>query len=47
MKDGQTEGTALPPGLSAAAAAEALRRDGPNAVPDERPHPLRHRSQDR
>ncbi|PWS35986.1 divalent cation transporter [Falsiroseomonas bella] len=32
----------MPPGLGAAAAAEALRRDGPNAVPEERPHPLRH-----
>lgn len=32
----------LPPGLTATAAAEALRRDGSNAVAQERPHPLRH-----
>lgn len=31
-----------PAGLSSAAAAAALQRDGPNAMPEERTHPLRH-----
>jgi H+-transporting ATPase len=35
------DGNATPPGLSAAEAAARLSRDGPNAMPEERPHPLR------
>ncbi|WP_160119811.1 HAD-IC family P-type ATPase [Rhodovarius lipocyclicus] len=41
-EEARPDSPSLPPGLTSAAATAALRRDGPNAVPEERPHPLRH-----
>lgn len=42
MSEGALHETgAEPDGLGTAEAAEALRRDGPNALPDEAPHPVR------